>query len=450
MADRKVTVRVDIQATSNVPAVAQAGANAARSMSTAVDAAKARMTTLGGGAVRVPSAAAGAANAGVGAGTGNPAASAVGAANVAAIASETAARTASLGSLSTFRDRLESAGFTGMNAFKGLAAAAGTVAAASPAAFETLTGSLRLVAGEIGITLIPAVVTVSGWLQTAAATIKNLDESTGGLVGKVLTIGGGLGLAAVGIAKIITVGETVAGVVSRVREMFGGGQRAAADSAAAAASGRLAASANVAAAALTRVGGAGAVGGVTGVASQAGGGIMSRIGSFLGSGRGALLAGAVGTVAGGAMASGERTLGGFAGAAASGAAIGAIAGPLGAALGAAGGIFVNAIKGISAEVKEKGFWKTMFPDKEGMKAELEKKARADQQQQIAASMNFRGGSLDAMDISRTIQSEVIRDPMQAAQFDQQARASDAMLRELRQLNQNVQGLQTAAPWQANQ
>lgn len=71
----------------------------------------------------------------------------------------------------------------------GTAAIMGFVRAASPETFNTVTGSLRLLAGEVGITLIPQMVQLSRGLQNAADRFKNLDDGTKGILSNTLFYG---------------------------------------------------------------------------------------------------------------------------------------------------------------------------------------------------------------------------------------------------------------------
>jgi hypothetical protein len=50
--------------------------------------------------------------------------------------------------------------------------------AASPEAFNTLTGSIQLLAGQIGISFMPQIIQVSGALQQAADWVRHLDSGT--------------------------------------------------------------------------------------------------------------------------------------------------------------------------------------------------------------------------------------------------------------------------------
>ncbi len=84
-------------------------------------------------------------------------------------------------------------------------AAMGFVSAASPAAVNTLRGSFSLLAGELGMMVIPAVVRVSVWFQEAATWVRNLDADTKESIGRwvawgaALITAGTLGKIALGI-----------------------------------------------------------------------------------------------------------------------------------------------------------------------------------------------------------------------------------------------------------
>jgi hypothetical protein len=60
----------------------------------------------------------------------------------------------------------------------GTASIMGFVAAASPEAIGTLTGSFHLLAGEIGMAFIPQIMQASSLIQQAADWVRNLDEAT--------------------------------------------------------------------------------------------------------------------------------------------------------------------------------------------------------------------------------------------------------------------------------
>ncbi len=91
----------------------------------------------------------------------------------------------------------------------GTASMTASVAAASPVAFDTLTGSIKLLTGEIGMMFIPAIVEVSKWLQDAANFIHSLsDETKSTIAGIALWTVGIMGAVAV-IGRLVIAGMTL-------------------------------------------------------------------------------------------------------------------------------------------------------------------------------------------------------------------------------------------------
>ena len=272
-------------------------------------------------------------------------------------------------------------------------AATGFALAAGPAVSQTLLGSIRLAAGEIGIILIPAVVQVSRFFQGLASTIRLLDQATLGLFGKVAS--------AVAIpAVIIGMGAAAYRTTVWLFGLESSAMRASVALNAVAASGGTAAIASAAG------GAAGTAGGIMGLAGG-GKGLLGKIG----------IAGTA--IADGSMAS--STIGGTAGSAIgtgiSGAGIGyTIGGPIGAAIGGGLGLIAGAITGMVNK-------------------------------NTAISMNFQNQSSDVGSMHDILQSEAIKDPMQQKEAEQQARAIEALAREVGLLSGNIGRNQ---PWQTNQ
>lgn len=98
-------------------------------------------------------------------------------------------------------DRFQSfAGHARMGAAVGAGAMYAGVAALPPVQSQ-LHNSFQLLAGEIGISVIPEVVRLSGWLQTFARVVRTVNEATGGGLGKALFWGTA---ALTGIAAVNT------------------------------------------------------------------------------------------------------------------------------------------------------------------------------------------------------------------------------------------------------
>jgi hypothetical protein len=99
----------------------------------------------------------------------------------------------------------------------GAAVSGGLVAAgvaSLPIVSEQLTNSFSLLTREIGISVIPGVVRMSGWFQSAARTFRSVNEHTGGMLGSGLFYGS-LGLGAVGLGgKGLSMARDAAGGLS--------------------------------------------------------------------------------------------------------------------------------------------------------------------------------------------------------------------------------------------
>jgi hypothetical protein len=78
----------------------------------------------------------------------------------------------------------------------------GLVAAGSPEAFQTFTGSIKLLTGEIGLGFIPVVIQMSGMLQNAADWVRDLDSGTKEAIGSFVGYGVVVGIATVATAKL--------------------------------------------------------------------------------------------------------------------------------------------------------------------------------------------------------------------------------------------------------
>ncbi|MCI0639276.1 MAG: hypothetical protein L0Y72_21400 [Gemmataceae bacterium] len=112
----------------------------------------------------------------------------------------------------------------------GSAAIFGGAAAIGGGALETLTGSARLAAGELGIALTPAIIKVSGLFQEAAGVIRSINAATGGWLptlafGAVVTglttaafskLGGMANAASLFIAKKSLAEEVATGSLTRL------------------------------------------------------------------------------------------------------------------------------------------------------------------------------------------------------------------------------------------
>jgi hypothetical protein len=254
------------------------------------------------------------------------------------------------------------------------AAALGFVAAASPAAFQTFTGSLQLAAGEIGIMLIPAIVKVSGFLQDVAEVLHRFNEVTFGVVGQIAKF------IAIPTALVLMGGA----IYKAVSWLFG-----------------LTGASEFAARGLMKVGIAGGASGsmsaMTGVGGATGGiGVLGRIGiAATGVGVGSAIGGAGGSAISGASIGG--LIGSFGG---------PIATAVGAAVGAGLGLLANALT-----------------------------SREDKMSKM--SFNFQAGAMDIGESHDIIQRESLRDPMQQANFEQQTRAIEALAREVGYLSSAV-------------
>src|SRR5579859_2613930 len=75
------------------------------------------------------------------------------------------------------------AGIAGRTFAAGTGLVTGTVAAASPQAFSTFTGSLKLLAASVGTILLPILAQASYWIQKIAFHIRNLDQDTKDSIG---------------------------------------------------------------------------------------------------------------------------------------------------------------------------------------------------------------------------------------------------------------------------
>lgn len=336
--ERNVVVRVNLVAGGNVATAMRANADAARGLNTAVGAA-------GVGAVRP----------GV-------------------VAQAVAAR-------GTAAPAIGDSGIGNAAIFKGLALATGAVAAASPEALQTLFGSAKLLAGELGLVLIPAVIQVSGFLQDLASKVRSLNEFTGGTLGRLVSFGAVVTLATVGIVKI---GSGIAGlvlpVISVTRSMFG-----------------VTAAANAASAALGKVAAQGAVAGVAGSSAASGIKALPIVGTIVS-----------------AIAAGYELLKGRS--VRPGQSFGENA--LGTVAGFATGGFNQLPQGASSPT--------------------------------AINLGFQGSSSDAASFARAVQSESIRDPLQQTQHEQQMRAMEAMIEELRRLHGTTLQNQPVPTYAANQ
>lgn len=272
-------------------------------------------------------------------------------------------------------------------------AAVGFVAAASTAAFQTLTGSIQLAAGEIGIILIPAIVKVSSFFQDVAGTIQAVNYATGGLLGKMI------GAIAVPLT-IIALGGAAIGTT---RWLYG-----------------LATSAFSASQALNQVAASGSMSALTGVGGKAASGLSGLAGSVMGK---------IGI--GGAAVMGSQMLGGAIGGEAGGyvSSIGtgaAVGGTIGSFIPVIGTLIGAGIGGIVGAIYQ-GFAGAKKEDK-----------------MAALSLNFQPGQSSFEDFHEVIQREAMRDPMQQAQADQQARATQDLAREIGILSST---LGRDRPWQ---
>jgi hypothetical protein len=87
------------------------------------------------------------------------------------------------------------------------AASVGTslASAASPDAMNLLTGSFKLLAAALGITLLPIIIGVASGVQQLAAWFYNLDDSTKDTITQVIGIGAALLFGAVVMSKFIAI-----------------------------------------------------------------------------------------------------------------------------------------------------------------------------------------------------------------------------------------------------
>lgn len=76
---------------------------------------------------------------------------------------------------------------------------------ASPDAAATLSGSFKLLSGEIGMMFLPAVVRVSGYLQDAAKWVRELSPGTKSFVSNVAVMTTGLAALGWGITRLVSV-----------------------------------------------------------------------------------------------------------------------------------------------------------------------------------------------------------------------------------------------------
>jgi len=305
----------------------------------------------------------------------------------------------------------------GAEAAVAIAGLTGFAAAAGPGAFQTLTGSMQLVAGEIGIVLMPAIVSVAGTFQSIARSIRSFDEATHGIIG---TIAGAAGpwiaIASVVGGGVLVLGKFVAGITTAWSAITGSSGRTAV------AVSELGVAAQIAAG---QLGAAGATAGagnlVGGGAAAAGGGSLAGFGSRLMRGFGIAAVGSIASEGAGAIttaATGSEKAGGYVSSIGSGAAIGAgigsLGGPIGTAIGAAIGGIAGGIKAFISSKKE--------------------------EKPIAVSYGFQPQSMGIGEVGALVQHEAMRDPLQQEQFDMQMRA-------LERLIQAVDRNTTAQPWQ---
>lgn len=106
-------------------------------------------------------------------------------------------------------DSLMSAGAVASSYYaRGLGEAMNLVGAASPTVITTYQESWKLLEAEIGMGAIPAMMRMSGWLQTAARGVRGLNDETKIAIGNTLLFAG-MGLRAIG-----TLGDMARGVVA--------------------------------------------------------------------------------------------------------------------------------------------------------------------------------------------------------------------------------------------
>lgn len=93
----------------------------------------------------------------------------------------------------------------------GTVAAAGAVTAgvaSLPDLSSQLTNSFAMLSREIGISVTPSMVRLSGVLQSLSRTVRNVDEASGGIAGNALGLGA-LGLGALGLGRAAGLGPLV-------------------------------------------------------------------------------------------------------------------------------------------------------------------------------------------------------------------------------------------------
>src|SRR5205085_2518469 len=83
----------------------------------------------------------------------------------------------------------------------------GFVAAASPDAIHTLTGSIALLTGEIGAMFLPVIAKASGWIQQARHYIAGLSDETKKSIVWWTLLGLGISGTDFAIAKVVAVGK---------------------------------------------------------------------------------------------------------------------------------------------------------------------------------------------------------------------------------------------------
>lgn len=333
------------------------------------------------------------------------------------------------GTLVTFGQRIESGGAMAAKGFAGMVA---TVAAASPAALQTFLGSVQLAAGEIGIMFIPTIVQVSKVLQDAAGWIRSFNDATGGIVGKVVGPILAVGAVAWVASKALQFMAPAFGLIQRGMVLLTGTANTAA-----VALGKVAASAGAASVMpmLSSTGGAATLMGGGGPAAAGGGGWKGAIGKGLGiAAVGAVgvqvASSAVGAVAGEGAGSAVSSIGN---AAAIGAGIGSVIPVIGTAVGAVGGAIVGGVV---------HFW----DDIKGVFSKGTKSAASAAEAKLAKlSMNFQGGESGFGDMHTMLQRESIRDPMQQAKANQEARAMEKLAAEIGGLNRAISGISQS--WQ---
>jgi hypothetical protein len=129
----------------------------------------------------------------------------------------------------------------------------------------TLTGSFTMLRNEVGIAIIPVVVELAGYLQSAARWVRTVNEATGGWAGQLAgwTLVAGAGVAVLGrlVTGAVSTWGALTGLATGNQALAGTmGQTALAANVAAASMGRL----NVALAANAVAGGAAAAAGASG------------------------------------------------------------------------------------------------------------------------------------------------------------------------------------------